>query len=1614
MATSFNPVSTSGIGFKLEHYVQASYLISLLVKTPVHFESDMEIVELKFQAKQVADTDDLLVYLEGADGKTTYYLQSKSGLEINKNKTFEDLIDSQWKDFNKEGFDKKRDRFIVTTNVLTKTDAVDGLLVLEWARGSKDWPDFQQKIQYNNQKASKLQHFINAIHKANGGPADHEQVWAFLCTIYIKVYDYTENGSKDIQTLQWFIQPFLRPGHRPEDALRKIIEYVETRNQHGATLTAENVDPAIKGYFDLTQSPHITAEVRELFQKSSGIVKHGIRHDIDGYHLDRSGVFTQIEEALAGQPIVIISGEGGIGKSAIAKDFLGHLFSGENAYLAFKADTLDQPSLARSLSEIGVHRDFSTILSQWVLMPRLLIYIDGFEKLYESSHREALEELLANVKTVSRVRIIATCRDYAIETLRKKYRIGKEEMGIVPLSSLSDWELERIATQKSALRPLIENPRLRKLVELPLYLDLASQIVDSLDNKREINEADFKNALWERLIEKKGWGSLGQSRRRVAVFSTLVLKRAREKVPFVQADDPSEIDTIAGLELDGLLIKHPAMDAYAPAHDIFEDMVVVRHLQECFEHKVNALSFLASIDSNPVFRRGIRLWIQTLIDDHPVEANAFLTDILPHHTASDSLVDEILVGILGAKEPYELLNRTKSVLLADNGSLFLKIFRLLKVAYVKPYTGEDPERKVTTTGQGWSALLQIMDENYAAQRKLFDAILVDLLRHWTFQFGPDDPLPEQGNIVAKYCFELLREQSGNYRSRDKQGVLATLFSVAPLAEQGIRDLLLAAIDSKKTDKELGPFPASFYEDLFKMILVDTVKCVGLYKILPELIMDIARMEWYSDRILENHESDYLEASFGLVSYPYKYFSASAYQTPFRYWFRYHSALATDFVLEICNRSLTFYRQSEYVKTGGIEDIDLRLSDGSDIRQSANGSLWAAYRGLGSSPYLIQSILMAYEAHLLERIDQLSPDYFEHLLRKSHSVLITGVLASIAMAYPLVFHDKVIVLFTLRELFGFDIGRYSGEMTASHHTEIGNEYYFVHERHLANALKHRKTNLEFLVRQLQLYFPDTVNHVIDVHLAVVTANDPSWKLALTRMDLRHTTPSFNEERTQVIFTPNPLPEDLQEYVEEGRDDQGQYMDYISTVMWASRAFRDENEQAVSFEEWEKRANLIKTEEFKRNQPHGDISKSVSAIGLRDFYDRLDSGQLKMAAEDITADLETTVNQLKAGYFGSAHDVFYKADFSVLPILLQKELSSFVSGEYIMQTILAFLVLLPTDDKKDLIMGIRRHLWAIDQAFAEQCFQLSLKLAKNQRVNQEIYQLRYQYKDDDLIREVDKILHRVINAPAINLPSINLAIDGRKWILWGLALVPDELLLSTYKNYLQQLIVGLGLLSDLDDYRQDDIVRGFKGLLTDLLMANADKNAQEILISLLYVEKTQFKFVLDCLEELIAKGHDSRYPPNLWTHLNTLLSYAVQVSGKVGFFRVLLLASLRNPYRCHKLPEQSPGRAVHQWLIAEGSADSNLIDAVFRLLAGVGSVYQPDSLSWLMKGMPDRAAYGRVLIIDDSYMETYIQQLYEHHRGHISRNRDQMDYFILLLNVLIERGSTLAFRIRDDII
>jgi hypothetical protein len=172
MSTIFNPISTSGIGFKLEHYIQASYLSSMILGTPVPFTDGLYIEELLFQAKHIGETDDLIVNLTKGSKKCRHYLQAKKGFEINKNETFDKVIKAAYDDFEKKAFNKKHDKFIVFTDVLSKTDADDALTMLEWGRFSNSSDDFLKKLSLNKTKKNKYTYFKNSLDKATSSIAN--------------------------------------------------------------------------------------------------------------------------------------------------------------------------------------------------------------------------------------------------------------------------------------------------------------------------------------------------------------------------------------------------------------------------------------------------------------------------------------------------------------------------------------------------------------------------------------------------------------------------------------------------------------------------------------------------------------------------------------------------------------------------------------------------------------------------------------------------------------------------------------------------------------------------------------------------------------------------------------------------------------------------------------------------------------------------------------------------------------------------------------------------------------------------------------------------------------------------------------------------------------------------------------------------------------------------------------------------------------------------------------------------------------------------------------------------------------------------------------------------
>ncbi len=117
-----NSFSTGGGGVNFEQQIQAMFLMSLLTKSlcPV---INGQINRVSFQAKHHGyDVDDIVVYTYANSCEGKLLCQIKHKITVSENNcTFQEVISAAWSDFNKETFDKQKDRIALATAVISNS-----------------------------------------------------------------------------------------------------------------------------------------------------------------------------------------------------------------------------------------------------------------------------------------------------------------------------------------------------------------------------------------------------------------------------------------------------------------------------------------------------------------------------------------------------------------------------------------------------------------------------------------------------------------------------------------------------------------------------------------------------------------------------------------------------------------------------------------------------------------------------------------------------------------------------------------------------------------------------------------------------------------------------------------------------------------------------------------------------------------------------------------------------------------------------------------------------------------------------------------------------------------------------------------------------------------------------------------------------------------------------------------------------------------------------------------------------------------------------------------------------------------------------------------------------
>jgi hypothetical protein len=273
-----NPFSTGGGGTIFETHVQASFVVLMLSGGFAPCLPPWPIKKIKLQGKYAGyDTDDAIVFVENPDGKKERKLlcQIKHSISITKaktNRTFGDVIQAAWRDFNNTNlFTVGTDLIALITGPLSATDINDVRTILEWARSSDGAADFLTRVNQANfsskQKREKLIAFQTHLKNANGGnDISDDDFWQFMKSFNLLGYDLDIKAGATLSFLQSLIGQYSMKN--AEALWAQIINEVQSANQNAGTITVDSISEEIRSVF---QKPGVKTIPQNLGIKPSAM-----------------------------------------------------------------------------------------------------------------------------------------------------------------------------------------------------------------------------------------------------------------------------------------------------------------------------------------------------------------------------------------------------------------------------------------------------------------------------------------------------------------------------------------------------------------------------------------------------------------------------------------------------------------------------------------------------------------------------------------------------------------------------------------------------------------------------------------------------------------------------------------------------------------------------------------------------------------------------------------------------------------------------------------------------------------------------------------------------------------------------------------------------------------------------------------------------------------------------------------------------------------------------------------------------------------------------------------------------------------------------------------------
>lgn len=1353
--------------------------------------------------------------------------------------------------------------------------------------------------------------------------------------------------------------------------------------------------------------------------------------------------------------VFVVYGDAGTGKSGYVKDFSDCIFNRQDSsLLVFSATDFDAQDEIYLLKQFGNY-NLEDLFSLYDSDDNKYCIIESAEKYSNFRNYDVLRTVILKFLKHGWKLIF---------TIRKQYKEGFINSildGIIidefSIKSIEETRLRAISKEYVFDLPLNNKlcDLLCNLFYLKLYLQLLSSGITMPSDTKS-----FTNQIWKQVVRNESERRNNLPVRRETFILLMASTMLRDEKYIYNAKATDDTEAISLLEAQGIISPYNDIPGlWTFNHDVYEE-IIVTHIFDSKYDTTQELNLIISEFNNSLrSRKMYRIWLEAKLREPDDNLLFAISGALGDSHLFQSWKDETMIALMNSEndEAFKIMESlfssngyalfTRAVFLLNTACKCInrnkKFVRLIQDKKSNSYRFTDP------TGKAWHTIFSYIYkyQSLIPWNNQNINIVIEAMKSWVNNNpkGKTTSLIGHTALLLKDRFwEENKRQYGLYNDT----IYIAVNNIITLTAIEIKDELSNIIDKIICSKSFSHRDKDYV--FLKKVLSNIFECGTVCVAIPKKILQLAWGYWLYNDENDHFSSPDMESYFGFNDHlNLEYFPSSAYQTSMCALLQTEPMQSIDFIIKLTNYAAANYKESRLNENDSeCCEIQIVLSDKQIVKQICSERLWKIHRGTSVAPHLLESILMALEDYLLLYVDLSTKEDATskciHLLEHSNNVAITAVVLSAVIAYPDKLFDVSCVLLKTKELFMMDRLRFQSEQNANYFKRLNTQHKrFDDERISSNKKEFRKKKFEDIILNYQVNSGNLSENIFKERLEkLYTAIDnattkiekmsPIYQSYYYNIDLRKYKlagdPIVEEDRIGVPIKPD-LPQKVIDYAKSTGEIYDKVFGNIELMLWSSLRYKGD-EKYKDYRKYEDNPILayqsikeILESDEKLPLLSTDTIVYTTAVLLRDYLHELN--------EEQTSFCKNTLFELGFVIVKDSSSLLLSNDVknAIITEIANFLGSSFISFEWDNPAIilLAFMLDYHKHLRNSMIKPLS-GLWENNDDLAKKLIFAFTKLIQL-------------YDGKDVITFVESHKNDINDFLTMDLSSLEtMNINNLDYN----TLIYINSLLDCCDESILNFVIKLGkriwkmLFNDnLDKNTQRifELEYEYKRWLAEYLLNISDNQRMTLIHELMPFVTINREFNSLLSEVVMAETINSRYDAfwNLWLSIQ---DYIFQVFEKkvddyknvdlavnigYGFEDVLVTFLLGNPFwgegvtEWHSLKTQN---SIFYTVVAKRLGyNPTTLFSITKVLYTVGkNLFKEDGINWLSDIIRNNPHLYKKPLPENTlfYIEEYIFSYVKEHATAFQTNLVLKKKAVIVLDFLVERGSTMGFLLREEII